>query len=88
MLLETHHPKQFVITSDRDFQRVLNSPDSFGAKYLLVPGDGTLVNLDAINRLYPTLARDGAGVVSPQPAKEFRVVGCPLFRLYKVTHIA
>ena len=84
IVLSSRHPTQFVITNDRDFQRVLDSPSTFHARYFLAPADGTLANLDAINRAYPTLAADGDQVVDPVPAHEFRDVGCPIFRLYRV----
>jgi hypothetical protein len=84
MLLATHHPKQFVITNDRDFHAILSSPGGFKTRYLLVPADGNLAALDAINRAYPTLAFDGGGIVNPHPAQEFHEVGCPIFRLYEV----
>ena len=84
IVLASHHPTQFVITNDRDFHQILDSPSTFHAKYVLAPADGTLADLDAINRAYPTLATDGGGIVQPTPAKEFHEIGCPVFRLYSV----
>lgn len=82
MVLASERPKQFVITNDRDFEQILGDPVTFGARYLLVPSDSNLAQLDAINREYPSLARDGAGIASL--GKEIREVGCPVFRLYEV----
>jgi hypothetical protein len=56
------HPRQFVITSDRDFVRDLNDPHTYGIRYILaVPDTGRGV-ADAINRRYPTMYDTGADV--------------------------
>ncbi len=49
------NPRQFVITSDRDFQEVLEDPVAAGIEYLIVPPPDRLTALDALNRTYPDL---------------------------------
>lgn len=58
--LDSRNPRQFVITSDRDFQTVLSDPAAAGVTYVLVPEPASLGLLDAINRRYPTLYANGA----------------------------
>jgi hypothetical protein len=55
IILKTQHPDTFVITPDRDFQRILADPAIFGVQYLLVPPNDGLGLLDAINIQYPSL---------------------------------
>jgi hypothetical protein len=78
------HPKIFVITNDRDFQPVLADPVTFKVKYLLVDDSATADGaLDALNRAYPTLFTDGAGISTL--AHEWAARGnCPRLRLYRV----
>lgn len=58
----SNHPQQFVIPSDRDFVTILNDPATAGIQYLLtVPPSGRGVS-DALNRRYPSLYADGAGI--------------------------
>jgi hypothetical protein len=83
IVLRSLRPRQFVITNDRDFPAVLADPATFGARYLLVPARGGYGDLDALNRAYPTLSADGAGISSLE--HEFDGAGCPAFRLYRVT---
>jgi hypothetical protein len=81
--LTSHHPRQFVITNDRDFKPVLADPATFGAKYILVPRPGGLGDLDEINRTYPTLYETGAGIADLK--HEFPIAdGCPQLRLYQL----
>jgi len=81
VLMTSSHPHQFVITSDRDFQRVLADPLTFKTHYILVPPTRGYGTLDAVNRAYPSLYRNGTGA---RLVKEFREPGCPHFRLYKL----
>lgn len=62
IVLQSERPTQFVITPDRDFQAVLADPVAFHVRYLLVPDDQYLGTLDALNRHYPGLYADGAGI--------------------------
>lgn len=81
VVLNSSHPKQFVITNDRDFQAVLADPVTFHARYLLVPPRGGYGDLDALNRAYPSLYADGAGVATL--THQFSGANCT-FRLYQV----
>jgi 4-amino-4-deoxy-L-arabinose transferase-like glycosyltransferase len=83
ILMMSSHPHQFVITSDRDFQRVLADPITFKAGYMLLPPRGGYGDLDELNRTYPNLFRSGRGA---HLAKEFKELGCPHFRLYKLAN--
>jgi hypothetical protein len=81
ILMMSSHPHQFVITSDRDFQRVLADPPTFKAHYLLVPPPAGYGGLDAVTRAYPKLYDTGRGA---RLVKEFDEGGCPKLRLYKL----
>jgi hypothetical protein len=58
------NPKQFVITSDRDFQSVLTDPRGTGVQYVLVPQPSYFGNLDAVNRQYAEFFANGGGFAS------------------------
>jgi hypothetical protein len=81
MLMNSKHPHQFVITSDRDFQRVLADPITFHARYLIVPPRGGFGDLDAVNRAYPGLYANGRDSTL---VTQYHEPGCPAFRLYKL----
>ncbi len=81
--LNVNNPRVFVITNDRDFQRVLADPLAFHARYLLVPIPGQESSLNALNRAYPTLYATGAGFAVL--VHQFQgVSSCPTERLYRV----
>lgn len=83
IILESRFPTQFITTSDRDFQQALFDPVSFGVKYLLVPEDVGYQSLDAINRAYPGIYKNGAAI-----ARKLVVqfdAGGNNWRLYKVS---
>lgn len=61
IVLDSQHPKQFVITADRDFNQVLADPGAYGVEYLLVPSSNRLGLLDALLRAYPGIYDTGAG---------------------------
>jgi len=82
MVLNSNHPHQFVITSDRDFQRILADPPTFKALYLLAPPATLLGTLDAVDREYPNLYATGGGFA--RLIHTFHVAGCPPLRLFKV----
>jgi hypothetical protein len=82
VILASAHPQQFVIPTDRDFERALGSPDIFDIRYLMVPPSADLGRLDALNRHYGSLYKNGAGVGIK--VHQFDLSGCPRFRLYKV----
>lgn len=62
IVMTSDHPNQYVITTDRDFLLTLSAPAEFGIRYILVPPNRGRGSLDAINRQYPTLYDDGAGI--------------------------
>jgi glycosyltransferase involved in cell wall biosynthesis len=62
--LGSRNPGQFVITSDRDFQSILADPAGNRVQYVVVPAPVEQGRLDAVNRRYPTLYADGAGMAS------------------------
>jgi hypothetical protein len=83
IILESRSPTQFITTSDRDFQQALLDPVSFGVKYLLVPEDVGYQSLDAINRAYPGIYRDGT-TIAPTLVTQFDAGGNN-WRLYQVS---
>lgn len=62
IVLQSAHPEQFVITPDRDFERVVADPATFHAQYLLVSPPGGMGALDALSRRYPGIYSDGGGL--------------------------
>jgi hypothetical protein len=62
--LNSRNPRQFTITSDRDFQAVLADPGAAGVRYVLVPEPSNLGLLDAVNRRYPKLYANGGGMAT------------------------
>ena len=59
IVLASKHPKQFVITSDRDFPDAIADPVAAGVRYILVSKNtGTM---DAIVAVYPNIFKNGAG---------------------------
>ncbi len=76
--------KVFVIINDRDFERVLADPLTFGAHYLFVPQPVGVGLVDALNEEYPTLYANGAGFA--KLVHQFNPDGiCAPYRLYRVT---
>lgn len=87
IVTQSRHPKTFVVTSDRDFQESVADPVAFRIPYIIVPPAGGLGALDALNRSYPSLYKDGAGIATL--VKEFEnIEGRPNWRLYKVNEAA
>ena len=82
MLMNSAHPHQFVITSDRDFQRTLADPATFQAHYLLLPPPTGYGALDAVTRTYPNLYAKGAA--GARLVTTFHEPGCPELKLYRV----
>jgi hypothetical protein len=83
MILASNHPRQFIITNDRDFKPILADPVTFKARYLLDPEPTGVGQLDALNKAYPDLYSSGAQIANQ--VAEFKGPGCPTFRLYAVT---
>jgi hypothetical protein len=78
IVLQSAHPDWFVITPDRDFERVLADPITFGVRYLLVADSA----LDAVNRAYPSLHANGAGFATL--VAMYDEPGSAAWRLYRV----
>jgi 4-amino-4-deoxy-L-arabinose transferase-like glycosyltransferase len=78
VVLQSAHPDWFVITPDRDFERILADPATFGVRYLLVSNNP----LDAVNRAYPGLYTSGLGFATL--TGEYDVPGSPGWRLYRL----
>jgi hypothetical protein len=64
IVLASRRPSQFVITPDRDFQRALADPTTFGVRYLLTPKPGDLPQYDAVAAAYPNLYATGGGIAT------------------------
>ena len=85
IVLQSHDPRQFVITTDRDFKAVVQDPVVFHAGYLLVGPPNGLGYLDALTRQYPTLYHEGGGL-PVSLVREFDAPGFPgmAWRLFRV----
>jgi hypothetical protein len=77
-------PRQFIITSDRDFKQALNDPTGLGVEYLLVPDPAGIGKLDALNRTYPDIYVTGAGVGQLVTSFQSQDPASPNWRLYRV----
>jgi hypothetical protein len=78
IVLQSAHPDWFVITPDRDFERVLADPVTFGVRYVLLTNSG----LDAVNRAYPALYATGAGFATL--VETYDEPGSAGWRLYRI----
>ncbi|PTR25769.1 dolichyl-phosphate-mannose-protein mannosyltransferase [Rhodococcus sp. OK519] len=56
-------PKQFVITSDTDFVRILDDPAAHGVQYIITVPNVKRGTADAVNRRYPTMYENGSSGV-------------------------
>jgi hypothetical protein len=79
LIVQAKHPKVFVITNDRDFERILANPTGFGAHYLVAPNPG-IEGLDAVDREYPTLYATGGGFA--KQIHQFNLPYCGTYRLF------
>ena len=81
VLLRSDHPDRFVITSDSDFrERVANLST---VKYILVPENTGLLQLDAVNKRWPSMFTSGPAsesLVKEWPGAD----GRPHWRLFMV----
>ena len=74
----------FVITNDRDFQKVVADPLTFHAHYLFVPQPVGVGLADALNVAHAGLYDNGGGFATL--VHEFSSDGiCAVYRLYRVT---
>jgi hypothetical protein len=81
--LSSDNPKQFVVTSDYDFNTVMNRPWDFGVRYI-VASNPAISDGDALNVRYPTLWNDGAGL-GTLVQSVYGVTGDERFRVYRIT---
>jgi hypothetical protein len=84
IVVASNNPRQFVITSDRDFQSVLADPRGAGVQYILVPEPGVLANLDAVNRQYPGFYETGGGFATLVREYAKQGVNDTTWRLYRL----
>ena len=70
----------YVVTSDEDFQAVINQPQVYHVEYFLVPKPEGESLLDAINQLYPTLWSNGDNFAT----KVAEIGGQLQWRLYRI----
>jgi hypothetical protein len=81
VVMASHRPTQFVITSDRDFAGAVADPAGHGVRYLLVPAP-ELGHADALQARWPGLYENGAGIATPVRTFEGAYFGS--WRLYRV----
>lgn len=73
----------YVVTSDEDFEAVVNQPQVYHVEYFLVPKPEGESTLDHINQLYPTLWANGDNF-----ATKVAEIGSSLhWRLYKIVGV-
>jgi len=78
IIMGSKTPRNFVITSDDDFEDSLLAPAEHHIDYILVPNPQAVLSLDGVNQEYPTLYEQGAEWV--QLEQEFD----GYWKLYKV----
>ena len=84
VVARSNNPKQFVIPSDHDFNRILNDPARFDVQYLLaVPNTGR-GRTDALNVRYPTLYENGATINALVLEAPNQGMDLPNWRIYRV----
>jgi hypothetical protein len=83
LILQSKHPKEFSIPNDEDYVERMGAPYQAGVRYFLVPEPVGLGLADSLNKEWPTLYQDGAGLATL--AGTVRMSDCPTFRLYKLT---
>ena len=87
VVVASRNPRQFTINSDFDFVNRLNDPRERGVQYLLTVPETGRGTSDAINRRYPGIYENGAGIGFL--VREFPTSGSSdqptAFRLYRVT---
>jgi len=84
IVLRSDNPRQFVITSDRDFPAAVSDPYLFGVRYLLVPPNGGFGSLDAIARAHPAIYQ--LGPPEGRLVKEFGDTPGTGWRLYTTSN--
>jgi hypothetical protein len=81
VVMASAHPRQFVITSDRDFAGAVADPAGHRVQYLLVPAP-ELGHADALQARWPGLYENGAGIATVVQTFEGAYFGN--WRLYRV----
>jgi hypothetical protein len=84
IVLASDNPRQFIITTDRDFEQSVADPALFGVKYLLVLPDSGFAANDALNRAHRNLYTKGAGIATLVTTFDGQGLA-PNWRLYRVT---
>jgi hypothetical protein len=64
VVLQSEHPEQFVITPDRDFERVAGDPAVFKVPYILVSPPSGVAAVNAIERAHPGMFARGGGIAT------------------------
>lgn len=64
VVLNSEDQRDYVVTSDRDFERANADPGIFGVRYLLVPDSQAAGVFNALNAERPTLFETGAGIAT------------------------
>ncbi len=70
----------YVVTSDEDFEAIVNQPQVYHVEYFLVPKPEGESTLDHINQLYPTLWSNGDNFAT----KVAEIGGQLQWRLYRI----
>jgi hypothetical protein len=83
IVLASSRPRQFVITSDRDFYDAVAHPTSAGIRYILVSADEG--SLDVISAVYPSLYDSGARIGRVYRSFPSRQAGGRAWRIIAVT---
>ncbi|GAC46952.1 ArnT family glycosyltransferase [Gordonia aichiensis] len=84
VVVQSRHPKQFVIPSDQDFDRVLNEPARFGVRFLLAVPRAGRGSSDALNIRYPTLYENGNQISTLALEARNQGTNMPTWRVYEV----
>jgi hypothetical protein len=82
IVLQSRHPRQFLITTDRDFKQAVADPVVFGVRYILVISPEGLGSIDAINRARPGFYETGEGL--GRLVKTYGQGGMGSWRLYEL----
>jgi hypothetical protein len=85
VLLNSANPHQFVITSDRDFERIVADPVAFHVPYVLVPDADT--GIDAISVAHPGIFNGGTvDGFDTKVIATFHTPACPDYRLIQIVN--
>lgn len=81
IVVASSDPRQFVITTDRDFAAILADPKTHGVRYVLVTKH-EVSPADAVERQYPGMYASGGGIATP--VKEWRDARDYTWRLFQL----